>query len=154
MSEHMTNHQRQAHTDTTRFIHIRSGKFPVLPGEDAELVNEGTYGKSLAQYLEARLKERAYEIPFHCCEDWGWWVAVEGQSFGLGVCVYGASDLPRSHELCVRISESPRRRWSWARFGFIDTAPRVTALFNDLADIFASDKEVQILGYPQAYPLD
>jgi len=60
--------------DATCFIHIKSEKFPVLPGEDAELVNEGTYGKALAQYLEARLRERAYEVPTYCCEDWGWWI--------------------------------------------------------------------------------
>ena len=35
----------------SKFIHIRSAKFPVLPGEREELVNEGTYGKALAIYL-------------------------------------------------------------------------------------------------------
>jgi hypothetical protein len=41
-----------------RFILIRSTKFPVLPGEKEELVNEGTYGKALAGYLQKKLKER------------------------------------------------------------------------------------------------
>ena len=58
------------------FIHIKFAKFPVLPGEEQELYNEGTYGKALAQYLESRLKERSYDVPFIGCEDWGWWVAV------------------------------------------------------------------------------
>ena len=31
-----------------RFIHVRSKKFPILPGEKEELVNEGMYGKALA----------------------------------------------------------------------------------------------------------
>ena len=38
------------------FIHIKSSKFPILPGEEDELVNEGTYGKALALYIESELK--------------------------------------------------------------------------------------------------
>jgi hypothetical protein len=34
-----------------KFIHISSAKFPILRGEKEELVNEGTYGKALAEYL-------------------------------------------------------------------------------------------------------
>jgi hypothetical protein len=31
-----------------KFIQIRSAKFPVLPGEEEELVNMGMYGKAVA----------------------------------------------------------------------------------------------------------
>jgi hypothetical protein len=136
------------------FIHIRSEKFPALPGEDDELVNEGTYGKGLAQYLQTRLKERSYDAPSFCCEDWGWWLEIAGQPFTLGVCVYGTSASMRVHEHCVMVSEKSRRRWSWSRFKFIDTSTRVDKLLEDLRDILASDNEIQILGYPEAYPLD
>ena len=139
--------------DANCFIHIKSRKFPVLPGEDEELVNEGTYGKALALHLEARLQERAYDVCFVCCEDWGWWVEVSGQPFTLGVCVYGSPDLAQGEELCVSVSEKPRRKWSWSKFGYIDTAPRVNALFADLCRIFTEDGEVQVLGYPEAFPL-
>ena len=53
------------------FIHIRSRKFPVLPGEREELINDGLYGRAVAQYLQAKLGERGYDAPFFCCEDWG-----------------------------------------------------------------------------------
>lgn len=43
--------------DSAAFIHIRSDRFPVLPGEEDELVNEGTYGKALSQCLKDRLAE-------------------------------------------------------------------------------------------------
>ena len=33
------------------FIHIRSDKFPALPGEDDEIVNDGMYGKALVLTL-------------------------------------------------------------------------------------------------------
>ncbi len=135
------------------FIHIKSAKFPILPGEAAELVNEGTYGKALAQYLQTRLQERSYDAPFICCEDWGWWVEVRGQPFTMGVCVYGSPALSETEELCVKPSPEPGRRWSWSRFRFVDTSPRVAQLFSDLREILATDAEVQILGFPEAYPL-
>lgn len=75
----------------TAGIHISSTKFPILPGEEEKLVNEGTYGKALAEYLAAKLRERGWDVPFVCCEDWGWWVSVKGQPFELGLCCYGAS---------------------------------------------------------------
>ncbi len=140
--------------DATCFIHIKSEKFPVLPGEDDELINEGTYGKALSQFLESHLKQRSYDVPFFCCEDWGWWIEITGQPFKLGVCVYGTTSTPENHEHCVMVSESPGRRWSWRKFGFVDTAPRVNKLFGDLREILASDGDIEILGYPEGYPLD
>jgi hypothetical protein len=136
------------------FIHIRSSKFPVLLGEDEELVNEGMYGKALAQYLQSQLRGLSYDIPSFCCEDWGWWLEVAGQPFSLGVCIYGTEGSLQKGEHCVMVSEKPRRRWSWSRFGFIDTAPRVNQLFADLRKVFESDGEVQVLGCPEEYPLD
>ena len=53
------------------FIHVKSSKFPILSGEKEELVNDGTYGKALAEYLRVKLMERGYSVPFGCCEDWG-----------------------------------------------------------------------------------
>jgi hypothetical protein len=51
---------------------IRSSKFPILPSEKEELVNEGMYGKALAVFLQAQRTDRGYDAPFVCCEDWGW----------------------------------------------------------------------------------
>jgi hypothetical protein len=135
------------------FIHIKSAKFPVLPGEEDELVNEGTYGKALAQYLEAKLKERGYDVPFICCEDWGWWLQIRGQPFTLGLCVYGGASLAETQELCFTISTEPGRRWSWTRFRFIDTKDRIEKLFSDLKLIVSEDPDIQVLGYPEDFPL-
>jgi hypothetical protein len=134
------------------FIHIKSAKFPILPGEEEELVNDGIYGKALSQYLEARLKERGYDVPFIYCEDWGWWVHIRGQPFTLGLCVYafGLSDF---QELYFTISTEPGRRWSWTRFRFIDTTSHVEKLFSDLKTILAEDPDIQVLGYPEDFPL-
>lgn len=135
------------------YIHIKSTKFPVLPGEEAEMVNKGTYGKALARYLESRLKERSYDVSFICCEDWGWWVVIAGQRFTMGVCVYGSPSLSETHELCVTVSPEPCHRWSWTRFQFIDTSARVNQLFSDLREMFSTDPEIEVLGFPAAFPL-
>lgn len=134
------------------FIHIRSAKFPVLPEEDGELVNEGTYGKALAQYLEARLKERGYDVPFICCEDWGWWIDIREQPFTLGLCVYKGPE--ETQEMCFTINREPGRRWSWTRFRFIDTTSRVEKLFSDLKMILSEDPDIQVFGYIEEFPLE
>lgn len=135
------------------FIHIRSAKFPVLPGEEDELVNEGTYGKALAQYLETQLKARSYDVACICCEDWGWWLELRGQPFVMGVCVYGSPDLPKTHELCVTISPEAGRCWSWRQFRFVDRTGPVTKLFAELREILVADPAIEVLGYPEGFPL-
>ena len=140
--------------NANHFIHIKSAKFPVLPGEDDELVNECMYGKALAQYIETELKKRFYIVPFIGCEDWGWWVEIEGQPFSLGVCVYGASGLANDQGMCVTVSQTIGRTWSWRKFKFIDKTDRVNKLFSELSDIFKSDKDIEIIGYPEGFPLD
>ena len=138
---------------TNPFLHIRSTKFPILPGEEEELVNEGTYGKALAEYLADHLRTRSYDVPFTICEDWGWWVEIRGQPYALGCCVYGASDAGESPELCVKISRDPERKWSLLRFRMIDTRERVEKLFDDLQAIFGEDPEIEIVGLPDEFPL-
>jgi hypothetical protein len=136
------------------FIHIKSTKFPILPREHEELINEGTYGKALAQYLQERLKARGYVVPFICCEDWGWWVEVSGNPVTTGVRVYGTDRLPETNELCVAVTPEPGNRWSWRRFRPFDTTDVAVTLQADVTAILNDDPEVQLLGFPEAYPLD
>jgi hypothetical protein len=135
------------------FIHIRSARFPILPGETEELVNEGTYGKALAEYLQTHLQQRGYSVPFICCEDWGWWVEIKGQPFSLGCLVYRASDANEKPEMCVSVSREAGRQWCWARFRVIDSTERVNQLGRDLRSVLSSDPEIEILGEPEEFPL-
>jgi hypothetical protein len=136
-----------------KFIHIRSSKFPILPGEKEELVNEGIYGKALAEYLQGRLNERGYDAPFVCCEDWGWWVEVRGAPFPFGVCVYGRTDEANSltEFVCTDGAVGPRQ-WSWRRFRFLDTTEWVERLHEELLSVFRADREVQTLGVIEEFP--
>lgn len=136
------------------FIHIRSENFPVLPGEDEELVNEGTYGKALSEYLQEHLGARGYEVSSVDCEDWGWWVEIEGNPVTTGVLVYATSSLPETHELCVAVTPNPGKKWSWGRFRFVDTTAIASKLQADLTAILESDPAVEVLGFPEAFPLE
>ena len=89
-----------------KFIHIRSPKFPILPGENEELVNEGMYGKAAAEYLQLKLRERGYEVPFVCCEDWGWWVELKNAPFECAV------DLEKDYDKQVLAKRAPERLFS------------------------------------------
>lgn len=135
------------------FIHIRSSKFPILPDEEKELVNEGIYGKALAEYLAEKLRGKGYDVPFSCGEDWGWWVEIKGQPYSLGCCVYGGPDIAETSEFCVKISRDAERKWSFLKFRVIDTRDRVEELFSDLEAIFAADLEIEIVGLTEDFPL-
>jgi hypothetical protein len=146
-----------------KFIHIRSTKFPILPGEKEELVNDGMYGKALAKYLQEKLKKRGkygkalakylqeklkkrgYNAPFFCCEDWGWWLELKDAPFTFGVCIYYWPESDRPHDLFCADGVTSRRRWSWSKFRMIDTTPWVTKLHEDLVSIFGSDPEIELV---------
>ena len=126
-------------------IRVRSPKFAILPGEAEELVNEGMYGKSLSEYLTVKLREQGYDAPFHCCEDWGWWVQLAGFPFPFGVCIYGKELQSGQLDLYVTDGAVAARQWNWRRFRFFDTAEAAAKLHADLIAIFSADRDVQLL---------
>jgi hypothetical protein len=128
-----------------KFIHIRSAKFPILPGEKEELVNEGMYGKALAEYLQAKLKDRGYDAPFICCEDWGWWVELKNAPFPFGVCIYCGAETNGLLDLFCTDGAIGPRKWIWRKFRFVETAPWTKKLHEDLVSIFRADTEVQVI---------
>lgn len=137
------------------FIHLRSPKLRVLPGEDGELVNEGTYGKSLAVYLQTRLAERGHQTPAVVCEDWGWWLTISGLPFTCGLCIYGrrindSDDL----DLCVTLSAARGKKWNWSKFRFIDTTAEVDKLQATLRSILAEDPDITVIGEIAEMPFD
>lgn len=136
-----------------RFIHIKSSKFPILPGENAELVNDGMYGKALAKYLQAKLGDRGYDAPFVCCEDWGWWVELKTAPFAFGVCVYSGPKEDGPVDFVCTDGAPGSRKWSWNRFRFVDTLPWVKKLHEDLITLFQADEDVEIVGISEDFPL-
>lgn len=135
-----------------RFIHIRSSKFPVLPGEKEELINEGMYGKALAAYLQSSLSERGYDAPFVCCEDWGWWVELKTAPFAFGVCIYSGPEKDGPVDFVCTDGASGRKKWCWKTFRFIETSPWVDQLFDDMMAIFEADHDVEIVAVTEEFP--
>lgn len=137
------------------FIHIESGLFPILPGEQDELVNDATYGKSLAQWLRLKLMARGYDVPFVCCEDWGWWVELRTDPIRNGVCIYSAPTTPDSAgptEFVCTDGATGAKQWSWRKFRFFETEPLSQQILNELLDIFANESEVDVLGTSEDFP--
>ncbi len=127
------------------FIHVRSPKFTILPGEEEELVNEGMYGKAVAQYLQQKLKDRGYDAPFFVCEDWGWWVEIKGAPIALGVCIYCGPIRDGLLDFFCTDGALSARKWNWRKFGFVDATPVIEKLYADLISIFQSDPEVEVV---------
>ena len=134
------------------FLHIRSRKFPILPGEEDELVNEETYGKALAQYIQQALTGLGYEAPVIYCEDWGWWVDLKSAPFAFGVCVYSGERTAELVEYVCTDGMAKNRMWSWKQFRFIDTTPYREKLLADLSSIFTADDEIEFLGTRDDFP--
>ena len=131
---------------------IRSSKFPILDGEDAELTNPGTYGKTFAQFLQTSLKSIGYNVPFIVCEDWGWWVEIKLPNKIVGLCCYRHHDEnTECHFVCSTSTES-NRVWSWRRFRMIDIGDEINKLVRDLTIIFTDDSAIEFLSDTSDFP--
>jgi hypothetical protein len=136
----------------SKFLHIRSTKFPILPGERAELVNDNMYGKSLAEYLQVKLRDRGHDARFACCEDWGWWVEMKNAPFAFVVCIYAKPAQREPIDFACTDGAAGPKQWSWRCLRFIDTSPWAHQLRSDLLAIFQADQDVEIVGVSEAFP--
>ena len=135
-------------------ILIETSKFPVLEGEEAELVNEGMYGKALCLYLEKELPQLNFNVPSFCCEDWGWWVTVNSGKFEMGLCIYSdpdSGDQPTRYAIMSSITEG--EKWLWSRFRKIDMSQDVTQIMDAVEKLFNEDSEITQVSRHDDYPL-
>lgn len=156
-----------------QFIEIDAPHLGVTEDEFSELVNDGIYGKALAEYLQSRLSQFGYDVPWVVCEDWGWYVPAVTDGFQLDVCVYGlprqedtaASAIDGQHgephgepagtplSLCVQVGTPPGKRWDWRRFRRVDRTASVEKLHRDLLAVFQSDSEIKVIRCVDEFPL-
>ena len=132
---------------------IESKKFPILPGEDQELTNERMVGKALCQYLQTVLPPAGIKVPTYCNEDWGWWLEVERDSFKMGLCIYSdpaATHHPERYALLPSIHQA--KKWSWARFGMVDSSKDVLDLIAIVERVLKSDTEISAVTRHDDYP--
>jgi hypothetical protein len=135
-------------------ILIETDKFPVLEGEEEELVNEGMYGKSLCLYLEKELPKLGIDVPSFCCEDWGWWVDVKTNALEMGLCVYSDSELgtnPTRYAIMSSITEG--KKWVWSKFRKIDVSLDVIGIMDTVEKVFRDDREITKVSRHDDFPL-
>ena len=125
-------------------IAIETKKFPVLEGEDEEIVNEKMYGKALCKYLEHNLPEIGIKVPFFCAEDWGWWLEVEDSDFKMALCIYSDPDTKHNPErYAILPSIDSEKKWSWKKFRTFDLSMNVLKIIDDLEKLFREDTEIK-----------
>ena len=135
------------------FLHVRSPKLGVMPGEDDELVNEGMYGKAFAVYLRDALTRNGYQATDVVCEDWGWWLTIAGLPFSCGIGIYGMRiDDSDDLDLCATVLVPRGKKWSWTQFRFVDTTEEVDRLHQTIREICTADDDVTLVAETSDFP--
>lgn len=125
------------------WIKIETKKFPILAGEENEVVNEGMYGKALCQYLESTLPQFGLTVNFYCAEDWGWWVDITELNLNMGLLIYAHTVVgadPESYAIGSSITKPTK--WSWKKFRKIDVSAQVTSMMNKLQNALEYDEDI------------
>lgn len=136
-------------------IVIKTDKFPILEGEDEEIVNEGMYGKALCMYLEEKIPTIGLEAPFYCNEDWGWWFEVKEGEFTLPLCIYsdpeGAPEVnPKQYVILSSITNETK--WSWRKFRKVNVSKSVTSIMDAVEELFLRDSQITEVKRLDEYP--
>jgi hypothetical protein len=134
-------------------IEIHTMKFPILDGEEDEVVNEGMYGKALCQYLEREMPRVGLEVPLFLAEDWGWWIEVKENDFVLGLQIYSDSEAgenPEKYAIMSSISKSSK--WQWKKFRKIDLTNQITEIMNKIYQVLSEDPEILVVKRHDDFP--
>ena len=111
-------------------VEFRSDDSPPCDAE-AEEVNPGRYGKRLAEYLLASLREQGQSVGDIFPEDWGWVVPIEHDAFDLWIGVGNYDEYPDGFLCFIEPHREYVRRFPriWRK---ISTAQRVRELQQSL----------------------
>lgn len=132
---------------------IETGKFPILAGEQDEIVNENMYGKALCQYLETELPSVGIKVPFYCNEDWGWWLETELNGFKMAICIYSDPDAhPNPERYALLPSIKDAKKWSWSKLKFVDISPDVLKVIDAVEGVFRKDRAIRTVTRHDDYP--
>lgn len=118
-------------------VEFRSDAFPAYAGEEDE-INPGIWGKRLAEFIHAGLKDRGFDVLEPFSEDWGWMVEIRNDAFPMWIgCanVGGEGDF-----LCFREPSKPFVRK--LLFKKISTEADVAKLQTALDSILSSDPSI------------
>jgi hypothetical protein len=119
-------------------LEFKSSYFQIIPGEDDD-VNEGIYGKHLAQFMTEQLNANGYNTRY-IAEDWGWCVLIDNPFFESFV---GCSSYGEEGEWLIQIEPYKPivRKW----FKKIDTTAWVEKLSSTVEHILVEQGEAVAL---------
>ena len=118
-------------------VAISTPIFPILEGEEDEIVNDRTYGKAVCQYLKRELPNAGISVPSFVAEDWGWWVSIEYDGYEMGLCVYSEPDVEGDPQAYAIMSSVIKKRSGW--FRRVDNTKPVTVIMDSVEGVFKRD---------------
>jgi hypothetical protein len=121
-------------------VEFRSDAFPAYESE-AEDVNPGRFGKRLAEFLAAGLKERGEPVADLIAEDWGWVIPIKNAAFRLWIGVGNYDEYPDGF-LCFI---EPHKDYVRKFFKRIPTADRVSQLRENIDSVLRSSSEIRAI---------
>jgi len=134
-------------------LKIETKKFPILQGEEEEIVNDNMYGKALCQYLKSNLSNTNIKVQDYFAEDWGWLLDVKVKDFEMGLCIYSDPDAtgnPEKYGIMPSIHSD--KVWSWSKFKKIDVSRDVLGIIEVIEKIFLNDKEISSVTKHDDFP--
>lgn len=135
---------------------FKSPLFEIEPDEDAE-TNPLIYGRALANWLAASLRDEGIEVDDVFPEDWGWCVMVKRTPFRLWIGCGNVHDnarqnlkgqLPRGEDIvwtCIVVAEVPLMK---RLFRKPPTAPEVEELFARVKRIVTAARGTTLIDEP------
>ena len=134
-------------------IEIRTMKFPILPDEDEEIINDGMYGKALCLYLEDQLPRIGLKAQPGIAEDWGWWIEVEENEFILGLQIYSnINDQGQPDRYAIMSTKNDRMICSWSKFRKIDISANVLSVMSKPESLFSKYTEILSIKRHDEFP--
>jgi hypothetical protein len=121
-------------------VEFRSSAFPPYDREE-EGINPGRYGKRLAEFLVAGLKQQGFEALEPVAEDWGWVVPIKNNRFPLSIGCGNYDEYPDDGFLCFIEPHLPTVR-SWL-FWTVDTTATINSLQAAIDQILAANPAIR-----------
>lgn len=132
---------------------IETSKFPILDGEEDEIINENMYGKAICLYLEEKLPSIGISVPFFCNEDWGWWLETNRNGFEMALCIYSDPDAdsnPQKYAILPSIRNG--KKWYWSKFKSIDHSSDVLKTIEAVEKLFKADSDIRSITRHDDFP--
>lgn len=114
-------------------IQLTSPNFPA-DSDESELVNEGRFGRKLAEYISTQLPEFGFMVKGMHPEDWGWQIELQNSDFPLWIGCGNYEEIENGFLCFIEPSKPFIRSW----FKKIDTEPVIARLSDSLEAIISN----------------